>query len=99
MGWKNWPAWLKGGVIGLIYSVYSLIIFYSLQYIGNNLIKIILSITLLPFYSVGALFELPMSFVLALTGGSSLMFYTFDSILIILICIIIGWIVGRVKKK
>ena len=21
MGWKNWPSWLKGGVIGLIISV------------------------------------------------------------------------------
>lgn len=90
MGWKNWPGWVKGGVIIDIIYIILFLIFIR----GEPLNLIILEfpafpiLMLLPFIGV------------ELSGGSGLAFlFLILLIYYFILGAIIGYIIGRIKQK
>ncbi len=41
MGWKKWPSWVKGGIMGLIISIFLVVLFFVdvVQNGGSSLIS------------------------------------------------------------
>ncbi|MBI2631989.1 hypothetical protein HYW75_03225 [Candidatus Pacearchaeota archaeon] len=89
MGWKNWPYWLKGGVIGIIF-IYLILLLGIFNILNENSFLYIL---LLP--ALVVFFYFPYTFNL---GGYEWQFITY-SIYGLIIGALIGWIYGKIKKK
>ncbi len=89
MAWKNWPYWVKGGiigfVIGIIFAIFNL---FSNGYIG--------AFTLLPFLLLKILDN-------CYGEGCLGLFVYYGSIAFLveftLFGAIIGWIYGKIKKR
>ncbi|MDO8467561.1 MAG: hypothetical protein Q7S56_01270 [Nanoarchaeota archaeon] len=84
MGWKDWPSWLKGGVIGLIVSIPFTILFVlslmQCSFTPTGVCKIILEIhNLMPYYGGYEAYILPIIFI-TLIGA------------------FISWLIGKFKK-
>ena len=91
MGWKKWPSWLKGGVIGLI--IYFLGFLFML--IIPNELGLILWVY--PFYLIARIFNLTTPIF-----DTPILPFWFLSVFLsifILIGAFIGWIVGIIKKE
>jgi hypothetical protein len=114
MAWKNWPYWLKGGVIGLFYGILSATISYILfkphnsASVEGSVILIILNIFSTWPLLVGLLPYIMFWYIGALTHNSVLMAIAFfisnyrnifGVIGLTLIGAFIGWIVGKIKEK
>lgn len=107
MGWKNWPYWLKGGMIGffigLVWSIFVnplLIIIFGIffEYIGRYNLFLdygwILTFTyMLPCGNTGE-----NAFGCMLTVGLAFSLFTY-LVLGLIIGTIIGLIYGKIKKK
>jgi hypothetical protein len=104
MGWKNWPSWLKGGVILasinliilLIILVLSKIIFGPAQSNGSPawfapIIFLFLVIISIPAELLGNYFRSDMGFPNSLGLIVSIIFY-------FIVGAIIGWLIGKFKK-
>ena len=50
--WQNWPYWLRGGVIGAAIPAISLFLMVSCTYTTQSYACFLLSIPLIPFYSL-----------------------------------------------
>ncbi len=83
MGWKNWPAWVKGGVIGIIF----LIVIFVLK---RNFANIILSIFTLPVYVI--VLSLPDSLY-------NVAFFILTPIFYFLLGALIGLVISKIKSK
>ena len=101
MGWKNWPYWLKGGILfSLINALLSTLIYLILLILKNNFDTIrfaaeysfFLVISLL-FINPAWYFSGPRSYfdiIFGLVVGAALYF---------IIGAIIGWIYGKIKSR
>jgi len=97
MGWKNLPAWLKGGVILLIINIFLILLYFGIKFV------IFLSLgNVLPGDHPIVLIYLP-SFLI--TDGlywgrnTPMAIFIFSSISYFIVGVIIGWIVGKIKKS
>jgi len=88
MGWKNWPYWLKGGIIGTAaYLIYFTITFPFSLYIPYELGLCINE------YGAGI-------FNCNANNGLNFWFVLFLSIILfVIVCSIISWIYGKIKSK
>lgn len=103
MGWKDWPYWLKGGIIGLIVFLVISLFFILYEFIGIGvfidfffILSIFFSIiTSLPFYIYDFILQILSiniywnSFSLFISGVIN---YFFTGA-------IIGWIYGKIKER
>ena len=92
MGWKDWPYWLKGGVIGLVFVlILFLLIYFNL--LGSS-ISGTLGIFIVVITFIGAL---------GLCPENACQFYTAGLLILLIesfiIGAIIGWIIGKIKNK
>ena len=93
MGWKNWPSWLKGGIIlgaiQLFISISSLIFVYLIKFgIISNLD--------LGFAGVGVAFTLQLGYlIIPIIIGNTILYFIFGAI----IGALIGWIYGKIKQR
>jgi hypothetical protein len=96
MGWKEWPTWLKGGVIGLILSVLFLIglIICASSSLGSGSYGCINFIFPLFFGAfMASILNIQNKFVgYFVIGFTNLIIY-------FLIGALIGWIVGKIKNR
>ncbi len=85
MGWKKWPSWVKGGVIGVIFYIILFIITFASCFetgIGGLCKNKIFELLVSP----GSVIQLPFNIL-------------FDSIIYFLLGALIGWLVGKFRKK
>jgi hypothetical protein len=98
MGWKEWPSWVKGGVIS-IYVTFSLIIIgFLVSIIYPEILKILVIFFIWIHYiipleanNMGTGFII-MGIILISSPILSLLFF-------FLIGALIGWIYGKIKNK
>ncbi len=107
MGWKNWPSWLKGGVIGVfLVVIYAFIFYISGIFKSENLLLIftgyLISLPNAIFYFTGV----PLNFDPACIETSNICYYlnqiySWLRLLFLwaIIGAIIGWIVGKIRNK
>src|SRR3989344_1138600 len=51
MGWKDWPYWLKGGIVlTILYVLFSGIIYFYANNCGTDFCEFIIILIYLPFY-------------------------------------------------
>ena len=107
MGWKNWPSWLKGGIIAGIIFIIVLVLSLFIPSLGCNTSKPLpegemyenctptqlSEILLLPSYIPLNILEIHNDY-LALSFA-----FIFSLIIYFLIGTIIGWIFGKIKLK
>jgi len=102
MGWKEWPSWLKGGVIGIavgaLFSIYS---FFNGCYVNYG--GAYTGIGCFGFGSVVSMFIAGLGFFLMKPWASIPPFSIFRFLGIIInlfiVGILLGWIVGKIKQK
>lgn len=99
MGWKNWPSWLRGGII--ISSVYILLLLWVFIgamgiNLGTNLAtKFSANIFMLPVFLIFSLFKS----ILKIGDLAILIISAFLSIILyFIIGALIGLIVGKIKR-
>ena len=83
MGWKDWPSWVKGGVIGIFLILLYLLIF-------------IISSDLLQLGERAFAFALPLFLV---SGTNDFLGLIFTLIAYFVLGAIIGWIVGKIRNR
>ncbi|MAG27172.1 hypothetical protein CMI47_16675 [Candidatus Pacearchaeota archaeon] len=85
MGWRNWPYWLKGGVVLLVvYIVYQFRFFYLFDFFED-----------LPMFFIENLDITNMALAYIFTGlGYVLMFFIY-----FLVGALIGWIYGKIRAR
>ena len=89
MGWKDWPYWIKGGVIGLGIFIVMFLLSYIILMLGcMDRVIYLLSI------KSGIMFPTPCLLVYFFFASYSIMPFVF-----IVIGAIIGLIVGKIKSK
>ncbi|MBS3114557.1 hypothetical protein J4448_05640 [Candidatus Woesearchaeota archaeon] len=101
MGWKDWPYWLKGGVIAV--GIIILVIVFLVPFGESDL----LGVGSVHSSGGGPYWMLPFlpGFILVLIFNPStkplgyFLFYGTPLILYFLIGAVIGWIVGKIKSK
>ncbi|MEK6932310.1 MAG: hypothetical protein AABW56_00765 [Nanoarchaeota archaeon] len=98
MGWKDWPSWLKGGVIlALIDFVILLIPIIKYlgdpNYYGESLAFFLIFTNPLSFM-LSDLFEINLMKFLGLLG-----YALFGIIFYFIIGALIGWIVGKIRNR
>ncbi len=111
MGWKRLSMWLKGGIVGVIIGIILVLalIIYSVIHIENNLLNIILGIPILPglfmmilwsSLSLGGSTNILGGYTSNLQGLAGNLFFMLNIIFsYFLLGIIIGWIIGRFRKR
>ena len=88
MGWRNWPSWLKGGVIGIsLFLLYLLISIISsdLLQLGERAFVLALPLFLIAGEGIGT-----SDFLLGLI---------FTIIIYFILGAFIGWIVGKIRNR
>jgi len=85
VGWKNWPSWLKGGLIGGIILG------------GIMLIRLVLSLIILIWSCKGGHCEVPIDPIFILVGStlSTIIYFCIGG----LIGVLIGFIIGKIKSS
>jgi len=106
MGWKSWPSWLKGGIIGLIFALIVSGAVIILDSLFRNWLNSggIIPLLLLVFNIIGVIIIFSMgigaagsNFNLNFLGYSIVLFSSLISYFVI--GALIGWIIGKIKKK
>ena len=98
MSWKNWPYWLKGGVIGVILIIVFFIIIVSI----SNTSKGCTSWENSPYYCISIIGA---SFLIAVVTGSRNMMFLYIStgitniIIVFIVGSLIGLIYGKIKNR
>ena len=92
MGWKNWPYWLRGGIIGLIIEVLA----YPVFFLCLSNYDYICLIFLFPSSFIGPLVELTDSIGPQITMST---FLIINAIIVIILGIVIGWVIGKIKSR
>jgi len=96
MGWKNWPSWLKGGVIGItLYVLIGIFIWFLEGKMDAGGMRGFFSFI---YFLTPGLFIFGYNF-----DGPIVPIYTLSIILSIasyfLVGALIGWIIGKLKSK
>jgi len=113
MSWKDWSYTKKGLIIGLVYGIVSSVFSYIITLQGrevleDNILLIFLSIILTWPLFISLIFFAPIYYLGVLTSSSILLVvanfitdnvYVFGIIGLALFGTLIGWIVGKIKKK
>lgn len=98
MGWKELPSWVKGGIIGVILFLLSLSLFlvYDSFFGTISIIRLSTAFIFVSAYPVQIIFNLLLGednlIEKQLIGCSAFLVW-------LLLGTLIGWIVGKVKKK
>ena len=95
MGWRNWSYSIKGAIIGLVYSIFSIFATKLLleQKLPENFLSIILQIITLPFYgAIIAVFWYG-------HGSIPFIIYILAGVLTVIVFAFIGWIVRKIKTR
>ena len=102
MGWKDWPAWLKGGLIGLSFMFVVIPIFFMVAklFIDNLIgIWVVFSLSVLPATFL-TFYYIPDSVLLRVgVPMVRILSFIFSAIFWFVICAIIGWIFGKIKNR
>lgn len=101
MCWKDWPYWLKGAVIAGVYSIYALIIQYTVLNLPTN------TLNSSPIFAIIGILQWPLYGAILLTaipfigpeGIKSSYGFLGGVIILVLLGALIGWIVGKIKSK
>lgn len=98
MGWKAWPSWVKGGEIGLIISLVSLLLISISGNYGEDLPGFLV---LLLAYLYFPVVILPTTQIIDNLGnvGGRLLMGLFLLVFYFLVGVVIGWIVGKLRNK
>ena len=109
MSWKDWPSWLKGGVIALCISLFFCVLFFTILYMdnkngGNEYSGIPAFIIAFPFSSQFMFLDIYIwSFLIPSTLKNSLtikiIYFIFISLLILIIDFFIGAVIGSKVGK
>ena len=95
MGWKDWPVWLKGGVIGVIIELIIFIFVYTFNYfVYNHLFNYFSKETSI---LIGNLIIFPLYIMLGLQPNW--ISYIVCFMIYFLIGAIIGFIVGKIRNR
>lgn len=110
MSWKNWPSWLKGGIIGLIIAAIAGLGMFLMVFIGSSLddnifsetilIRLVMYLTFLISLTIGLPIMIT-SFMICFKSCSSqqtIMIYFIWMIIYFLIGSILGLLYGKFKK-
>ena len=93
MGWKEWPLWVKGGVIGVVYGLITSFAFSSCSGgLGCFFLVLPTSILIINFLN------LP-EFILNNEIWVRLTYIILHTILTVVIGAIIGLIVGKIRQR
>ncbi len=84
MGWRNWPYWVKGGIISFIMS--------SILYVLLGYFLILQEASYTPLCSDNIILELLCGYYLSFFMIPVVPIFT-------LVGIVIGWIYGKVKNR
>ena len=99
MGWKEWPSWLKGGLIGLCFGVLIVLLRIPFQLIElPKILGIIIGEPYMAFIGFSRLF-IRIILDTEICRGTSIMYYVIFSISTIIIYLILGIIYGLVINK
>lgn len=99
MGWRDWPYWVKGGLIGILIFIvyYFLQIFFGLACMGgynsNNPSFLCVSANTISGF-IGNIFFLPFKLIPEFEGIEIAMFIYF-----VILFAIIGLIYGKIKNR
>lgn len=100
MGWKNWPSWVKGGIIGIIISLFAVFIVYLIGGFEENYLFYIIQFPIIPaWYIFAFIFDLMADngpyienlIFLKLIFGFAFGYAIYG--------IFIGWLIGKIKSK
>lgn len=108
--WKNWPYWLRGGIIAVIFFIiFFTIIFHALitqkNSIGDDSIWLIKTIDFLRVIKIIIAFPIVVIFLPSFisddapTLSQNLMFNTILYLYIFILGALVGWIYGKIKKR
>ena len=101
MGWKDWPYWLRGGVLGIF--VYLILLFISFLLISLDSIIAFLFVVLLVLLGFWASWFIGTGNCDLFHGYCStinqFLYITIGLVDAFIIGLIIGFIVGKIKKK
>ena len=100
MGWKEWPAWVKGGVIGLYICVFFYIVWFAISEIRDSqspkypeAVEFI-EMTLDPFNLLRSI---------SVSEGTNLILLVILFVVPLLeyfiFGVFIGWLVGKIKER
>jgi len=94
MGWKNWPSWLKGGII---FSIIYIVLFLTLFKIDDfGIITFVFS----PGLWLYGLYVLITGYGIGMDANLKYTLFVIISILCwFIIGVIIGWIVGKIRNR
>ena len=86
MNWKNWPYWLKGGIIGIIFAIIIILITFAYYEVSSNL---------------GSFFGINEYLVENISnyGLGLILYMSLNLIEYFVIGALIGYIYGRIIKK
>lgn len=94
MGWRDLPTWLKGGIIGGIIGLVALLAIPLGTFSGDNVDMLIIIAGFPTFLA------LPSMFIIGtISHGNVLAGIYLAPIIYFIIGAIIGWIVGKFKKR
>ena len=95
MGWKDWPYWLKGGIIVSVFAlIFRLAGSMFLLFDSSNIFERILSY--ISFF-LGYPFGIPLANIL--NTGITIIDFILFLIFYSLIGALIGWIYGKIKSR
>ena len=102
MGWREWPYWLKGGLIGLVIAI-SLFTLSFLSECRNLGVSVncpfwLFFILVLPYFLISLMIA-AISFKLGLTIPTGIILGFIGYSIYILIGAFIGWIYGKIKQR
>ena len=96
MGWKNWPYWLKGGIIATL--IYIIVSVYTLPQLNlptplgiKQLLGLILFPSYLVYFIIGAFIRVTSTTIILIDIISIPLYFIIGAI--------IGLIYGKIKKK
>lgn len=90
MGWKNWPNWVRGGVIGILFAILSMFLFIPLtEDFFPSIAIIFLRIDFISLIICKGICEGEMGMIQVYTILPSYF----------LIGALIGWFIGKIKSK
>ena len=105
MGWKNWPYWLRGGIVCavlvlIVFIISAVLGYFKLGYFGQKGIGGILSY----FAIFGIIISIPIELIVLVTNVPierypNYVLYIFVIVIWFIIGALIGWIVKKIKNR
>ena len=90
MGLKDWPCWLKGGIILVSINLIMLILDFLIFYGRGKACDVVCPFSAVAFFITDILYW---------GGNSGTAVWIFSSVVLFILGAIIGWIVGKVGNR